>query len=316
MMKKQILFFTWWIIAGYVCIPRTAMSAEPVYAIIKSASLEQMDHVIAGFSESLPGASMRILNLEGRSNTRKIREFLQKEQPSLIICLGMLATTSTLTVEKTRPVLFAMTLDHFRFSESPQENVTGISMEIPPESLFTQFRILAPDIRAIGVPHHPAMPHAYIENAARAAKRLGITLISIEITSPREMLRALKRSALPFDSLWMVPDAKLYNQTTQTLPKLIKFSATNKKPLLAFSESFLKAGALFSISIDYRSLGSQLALLSRRILEDHVSPKDIPPMPPIGTFTVLNTDVARTLWGDGFDETEYEVDKFYPETTD
>ena len=82
--------------------------------------------------------------------------------------------------------------------------------------------------------------------------------------------------------------------------------------MLAFSEAFLKPGAFFSISIDYHGLGSQVALLTRQLLEDGKKPAQIAVAPPIGTYSVINKDTAEWLLGDELDEEIYdEVDKIY-----
>jgi putative ABC transport system substrate-binding protein len=127
------------------------------------------------------------------------------------------------------------------------------------------------------------------------------------------MEKMLKVNNIKFNGLWMIADFKLYNKKTRSLEKLIKFSLDNRKPLLAFSEPFIKAGSFFSVSTDNRSLGSQIALISKQVVHDKTLPSSIPVAPPIGTFTVINKNVAREILGDKFDESIiYQVDKVYP----
>ena len=116
-----------------------------------------------------------------------------------------------------------------------------------------------------------------------------------------------------FSGLWMLADTKLYNRESDAFETLISFSASRKIPILAFSEAFLNKGAYFSVSIDYRSLGSQIALISRRLIQDAATPSEIPVSPPLGTFTVINKTVAKLFAGDKFDENMLDLaDKVFP----
>ncbi|KPA10557.1 hypothetical protein MHK_009239 [Candidatus Magnetomorum sp. HK-1] len=55
-------------------------------------------------------------------------------------------------------------------------------------------------------------------------------------------------------------------------------------------------------------------MISKRVVQDLISPANIPVAPPIGTYTVINRDSAKLLIGDNFDESIYDdVDKIYPE---
>ena len=282
------------------------------YAFIKSRNLQQMNEVITGFTESFPDAKIAILDIEGKRNDKKIAEFIKINNPAVIICLGSLATGTTINVEKKIPIIFSMVINYRKYPELKQDNVTGISMEIPPVSLFTQFKMLLPEIDSIGVPFHPEASLEIIDAAVDSSTKMGIELIKMEVTNPNNIVDKLSNKPDNYTGLWMLADTKLYNQKTQAIYQLIAFSKEHKKPLLVFSEAFLKPGALFSISIDYNSLGSQTALISRQIVQDKIIPKNIQIAPPIGTYTVLNKEITELLLADDFDESIYdEVDKIY-----
>ncbi|MCP4129734.1 MAG: hypothetical protein GY754_01840 [bacterium] len=296
--------------------------AKEVYAFIKSKNLKQINQIINGYKGSFPGAKMVFLDLKGRKNPGKVKAFIRRTKPSVIICLGSLATKTTMRVEKKIPIIFTMVINYKRHKIHNVSNVTGVSMEIPALMLFTQFKMLMPSISSIGAPYHPQVSSEIIKDAKGASKLMNIKLVTIKVTDPDDIEDKLEERAKKFQGLWMLADTKLYNRKTEALDDLIEFAEDNKKPLLAFSEAFLKSGAFFSISIDYKSLGSQIAALSRRIVQDKVSPRRIPVALPIGTFTVINREVAKeileeTMSGEELDEALeglYEnVDKIYPE---
>ncbi len=291
----------------------SALAAENIYAFIKSADVKQFDEVINGFKDSYPDASIKILDLERQQDLQTVSTFISSNNPSAIICLGAGAAITAVSIEKKRPIIFSMVLNYQRYKQLKQPNVTGIAMEVMPATLFTQFRLLFPKLDSIGVPYHPEVSMEIVQDAISASKLLNLKILPIELSNPDEMEKKLAENNVKINGLWMIADFKLYNKKTQALESLIKFSLDNKKPLLAFSEPFIKAGSFFSVSTDNRSLGSQIALISKQVVHDKTAPSSIPVAPPIGTFTVINKNAAKEILGDKFDESIlYQVDKVYP----
>ena len=303
-----IIFF----IALFISAAANA-TAKNTFAVIKSKELQQIDLIIKGFTESFPEAAVVMLDLEGKSDTKKVADFIRKNRPSAIICLGALAANTTIAVEKEIPIIFSLVINYRRYNFLMQSNVTGISMEIPPLTLFSQFRLLMPAVNSIGIPYHPSASSEIVNDAEKAAAQLNIKLVKIPVEDPSKLGEFLSSRLAECSGLWMLADTQLYNLKTRALKELILFSKNNRKPLLAFSENFLKMGAFFSISIDYKSIGSQISLVSKRIVQDNIRPSMIPVSPPIGTYTVLNRIVAQKLMGAALDESIYDiVDKVYP----
>ncbi|OQX25288.1 MAG: hypothetical protein BWK80_16390 [Desulfobacteraceae bacterium IS3] len=288
--------------------------AKETCLFIESKELEQINTLIKGFSESFPNAEISVLDLKGERDTEKVKEFIGKTAPSVIVCFGSLSANTAIPLEKKIPIIFSMVINYSRYPELQQENVTGVSMEIPAETLFTQFRMLLPEIRSVGVPFHPSVSSEILTEAMNASKKVGIELVAVKVENPDEIKSRLAENEKKYSGLWMLADTRLYNSKTDAIYDLFSFSKEKKKPVLAFSEAFLKPGAFFSISIDYRSLGSQIAMISKRLVQDKTPASKIPVGPPIGTFTAINKNVASDLLGDKLDESIFdEVDKIYPE---
>lgn len=295
----------------------STLRAEEVYAFIKSADVKQFEDVISGFQESFPGVTVKILDLERQQDPQAVGNFITANKPSAIICLGAGAAITAASAEKKRPIIFSMVLNHQRYKQLKQSNVTGIAMEVMPATLFTQFRLLYPNLNSIGVPFNPEVSMEIVQDAINASELLDLKILPIEIKEPADMAGKLEEYNPKINALWMIADFKLYNKKTEALENLIKFSLDNKKPLLAFSEPFIKAGSFFSVSTDNRSLGSQIALICKQVVHDKTVPSSIPVSPPIGTFTVINKNVAKEIMGDKFDESIlYQVDKVFPAEED
>jgi ABC-type uncharacterized transport system substrate-binding protein len=76
-------------------------------------------------------------------------------------------------------------------------------------------------------------------------------------------------------------------------------AADKKKPLVVFSENFVRAGALFSVSPDYEATGQQIVVLAKKMLAKEVVRPTEPYLAkfhyPIGTYSVLNKKTAKKI---------------------
>ncbi|MBF0225322.1 MAG: hypothetical protein HQK76_07690 [Desulfobacterales bacterium] len=299
-------------ILSTVCFILSEALALEKYMLIKSMNLQQMEDVINGFKESLPIAPVFIYDMEGKANEKKIQEIITSEKPSVIITLGTLASESVVKIEKKIPVLFAMVINYKQYDFLRQNNVTGISMEIPPANLFTQLKMLVPEMDSVGVPYSSSFLSESLNEAFEASKLMGIKLVPFVVKNPQDITKDLTRKEQQFKGLWMIADTKLYNISTNAVLDLILFAKAKKKPLLVFSEAFLSRGAFFSLSINYKSLGSQLAVMVKLLVQEKRPLTELRIESPIGTYSVINKEIAKFLMGEKFDETMLEgLDKVY-----
>jgi len=270
-------------------------NAKNIYAFIKSEDLRQFNMVIAGFLHSFPKASIAIFNLEGKKTETGVADFIRAKKPTVIICFGSLAANLTSLVETEIPIIFTMVINYKRYLVLRQNNVTGVSMEIPPAKLFKQFKKLIPTIKSIGVPFHPSASAEIVQDALQASKQMGINLVSIKVIDPNDIKAQLFKYMDKYNGLWMLADTKLYNDETNAFQELLTFAKTHQRPLMVFSEAFLRPGALFSISIDQQSLGSQIARIAKKIVKDKVPPAKIPVAPPLKIYKVMTKESTKLL---------------------
>ncbi len=286
--------------------------------VVKSANLRQFNQVVLGLQSNLSAKlyKLHIITINKSYSKEKVHHFLSKNKISLVICLGEVAAVYFAQLQSKVPVLFSLVLNYQRFKSLRKKHVAGISMEISSQNLFAQFRLLYGGLKKIVLPYHPKASSEVVEEAKRSANFLGVTLTAIPIQSAKVIIEKLHGRKSKFDSIWMISDFKLYNSSTFSKVKdLFGFAKKNKKPVFVSSDVFLKTGGLFSVSVDYLSLGSQLALLTNRVTKNSEKMERIGVMLPIGTRTVLNMKVARELVEHGVlgEEVlyEYEADVFY-----
>ena len=271
-------------------------------ALVKSADFKQYKEVTLGAKKNLAveDYDLHIISVSRGLGEKQIENFIKKKQIRLVIALGERAAVLLARSDTKIPILFAMVLNYKRLKELNKKHITGISMEISSENLFTQFKLLHSGLKKLALPYHPDASQEIINDAKKSAPRSGISLFTMPLKRSNLLTKTLYNSRASFDSIWMISDFKLYNKNTmKEVRKFFSFANQNSKPIFVSSEAFLRAGGLFSVSIDYLSLGSQLALLTNRIIKNKEKVKKIKVATPIGTKTVLNVKVAQMLLDEG-----------------
>jgi ABC-type uncharacterized transport system substrate-binding protein len=92
------------------------------------------------------------------------------------------------------------------------------------------------------------------------------------------------------DFVIVLPDSSLYNNTT--VSPLIVASLENQLPLVAFSSSFVRAGAAVGIYPDFHDIGAQTAGLAVRYCATQAA---LPEEGPRKLTVAVNQRVARLL---------------------
>lgn len=269
----------------------SASAEAGVIAVLKDSNLTAYNAPIAAFQK---GVSDRVViyDLGGElEKGKEIAQQLAQVPPDLVLALGAKSAFSARKYITQVPVVYALVLNPEKYGLS-QPNVTGISLELPPETVFTQYKMFAPNISRVGV-IYSAGSEAQVTRAEQAVTGLGIKFVRAPVSDPGEVAGAFDRIKGSIDSLWMLPDVVVL--TPDNFRLLLARSLAAKLPYLGFSENFVKAGALVSVSPDYAAIGSQAATIARQILEEKQAPSSLPPAAPIGTHLAVNVDTAKTL---------------------
>jgi putative ABC transport system substrate-binding protein len=185
----------------------------------------------------------------------------RRHAPKVIIAIGQKALTLVAGRVTDLPIVYATVL----FPEKhglTGENITGVPLEIPAAAQLAKFQLVAPRAKRIGVIYGKDSG-AIVEDATRAAKSLGLTIVAKAVTSSREVGDALDEMEDRIDALWLVPDAKIVNK--DVFAYLLRETLDDGIPLFGFLEGFTEAGALASIAPDYGDIGAKAADLARRV---------------------------------------------------
>lgn len=296
--RTSTVIACWFVIGWLLWLnyrPIPAVAAPPKVAVIVSQDSPLYVEVVNGFRASVVAAGVRegieVYSLRGNSgNASDVLRQFKGEPPAMFVTVGSLATQAVLAEHGEVPVVASLTphLEKLRI----KGNLTGVGFEFSLESQFEAMRRLLPELSTVGVLYSPKENQEIIDTASKLAKRVGLTLISRPVSTPRELPDALESLANNIDLLWGITDQVVVSP--QTAEPILLFSFRNSIPFAGLSASWVKAGSLYALERDYGDIGAQCAEMALRILDKTV-PQTIQVVQPRKMLFSINLKTARSM---------------------
>lgn len=256
-----------WLIVGSG-LPYLGWAAD--VAIIKAANIVPYQEAVAGFKEKFNGQITEYVLTPGKDIKDELELKVQKKQIHILFSLGTDALVLTKGYANNIPLVYAFVLDPDAvltpLSTLERAHVTGVTMNIPAHAQFTELLKLRPKTQRVGVVYDPSRSQALVDDARRAARALGLTLVDRPIQSTAEAIDAYSALRDAAEVIWMVPDATAISP--ESLKFLMLFSLRNNLPVIGISDKYVKMGAFFALSFDARDMGRQAGELANRLLSD------------------------------------------------
>ncbi|MBI5874992.1 MAG: ABC transporter substrate-binding protein [Deltaproteobacteria bacterium] len=239
-------------------------------AAVKSVDIVPYREAVNGFKNVVNKRVHEyvIMDEKGMDNSVVLR--LKEQKTDLIFALGTDALALAKGEFKNTPVVFAFVLNPDAvigkdIDAVAQGNIKGIDMIAPPMEQFNALLEIAPKVKRIGVIYDPSKTQDIINDAAIAAKSLGLTLVTREIKSGGEAIDAVSDMEGKIDALWMAPDTTAI--TRESIEYMLLFSFRNRVPVIGISDKYVKEGALLALSFDSEDMGRQAGEVAMKILE-------------------------------------------------
>jgi putative tryptophan/tyrosine transport system substrate-binding protein len=178
----------------------------------------------------------------------------------------------------------------------PGGNVTGTTVAHVAASKYIELlKEAVPRLARIALLWDPTVPGFALPPTAEklevTARKLGLTLASIEVQRPEDVERALGRVAEEQPgALFVVPIGALAAHMQQ----VIDFAARHRLPAIYPSRPFVEAGGLMSYGYDRNLLVKRAASYIDRILKG-AKPADLPVEQPTKLELVINMKTAKDL---------------------
>jgi putative ABC transport system substrate-binding protein len=290
------------LLVPFLCLLAKDVSAQEIkLAIVFSDSLETTLRTIKGIKSgiTLQNATTSFVEFycpaQSDSIEQKIAE-LSRLNPKLILTIGSYATQIVSNRIKDKPIIFSSVLNpevsgFVKSLTTPGGNITGASLDIPPDIQFKYFKRVIKGLKKVGVLYTNETENM-IPPATALAKAAGLELIAIKITGEKEIPAALEKLNRSVDGFWSVADANLFSPSSTRF--ILLNTLRNGKPFMGFSKNMVESGALFALDYDYKDIGRQAGRIALEVLAGR-HPSTIPVAVPGIIWFHYNEKTAKHI---------------------
>ena len=166
------------------------------------------------------------------------------------------------------PGVFTMVVDPVKNgliqkNGAPTGSMTGVLVDVSPRIQFSHLKKIMQGKNRAGVIYDPSVSSFVVAQYMKHAEEFGFRIVDIPVISKEEVPPSVESLKGKADYILSVVDNTVYN--VQSIQFILRFSITNKVPLIGFSAPQVKAGALLAFYCHYPSLGTQAARLMSAI---------------------------------------------------
>jgi ABC-type uncharacterized transport system substrate-binding protein len=263
-------------------------------AVLASPDVEAYRQAIDGLKAGLRGgpAVLRVFALESSGGKLSLPAAFVREPRTLVVAMGSEAARalSESPVEATAIYTMALRADVSPAGASRQKIVSTISLDVPMDALAVRLKELFPGKNRVGIIRQTEWRGPSSTRLQADARQAGIVAVIADCRKAEDLLRVFLSLKDKVDFVWCLPDGSLYNSAT--VQAVLIASLNNRIPVIGFSASFVRAGALLGVYSDFHCVGAQTAEAVQNYLADRPMPAQQYPK----TFeTAVNQRVTRLL---------------------
>ncbi|MEK7275146.1 MAG: ABC transporter substrate-binding protein, partial [Candidatus Desantisbacteria bacterium] len=246
------------------CLVSDVCTAETRIAIVISRQIQPYMAVVHEIKTGIDAVCYEYHLNGDKKNIRKIMQEILSKKPDIIVAVGTEAAEGCCGNTSGIPTVFTMVLNPYILNL----NMSGVAMDVSAIEQMQVLQKILPKAKKIGVIYNPAVSSSLIA-AAKKNQRNDIFLIASPVSSVSQIMPALKNMLdQQIDAFWLIPDPIVASQTMTKY--ILETTLKANVPVIAPSPSFVKNGALFSVSAAYDKIGKQTVKIIQRILSSGV----------------------------------------------
>jgi len=235
--------------------------------VVQSAEIKPFSEAIEGFEE-VCGCSIREIITLAPDNPDVVSR-IRSLRPDGVLAVGMESLLRLQSV-KAIPVFYTMGSSLPRSFQNAH-NVSGVNMLVSPDQYGEDVLQILPGLKRVGFIYNPANTGQYAERLIRVFRSHSVNVIARQARNPGDAPRLLEDMKGKVDALLLLPDATV--TTPEVLNVMLMHSFRNSVPIIAFSEKYVRMGALAAITVSPRDLGIQAGEIARARLADNAGHK-------------------------------------------
>lgn len=141
---------------------------------------------------------------------------------------------------------------------SAPKNHKVLYIDQPPHRYISLAKEAFPDLKSLGYLYGD-ISILYVDELRRVLESRSMELVAGHVSPKMKLPRDLKGTFMQSDALLLMPDPYLYNR--RSVQGVLLASFRYKRPLISYSESFVKAGALMGLFSKPKDIGRDTAEL-------------------------------------------------------
>jgi ABC-type uncharacterized transport system substrate-binding protein len=281
------------LLAVLLSLPFVAHAYTGVTIVITEDSAENQDFVDA-FKQEIS---------TNKNSVLKVSVLLLKdadklelaENSELVVALGTKALYASSKLKHTTPVLsvFTPSLEFNRIladSKRNYDNFSAVMLDQPYARQLMLIKNVLPAAKNVSMLLGSSSTQ-YAKLYQETAQKKSFNIRQHNIYQQAEIIPKLKQSFNESDVFLAVADEHIFN--SDTAKSIILMSYQYQKPIFAFSQAFVQAGALASVYSEIKQVAKQSAEIA---IKSHKAPALLPPPQTPKYFSVMvNHQVAHML---------------------
>lgn len=248
----------------------TAYGGEPRVAVLVSRDIRPYIAAGEGIRAVLfekADASVELFSLEKITGKRReiLIKRLEKGDFSLFIPIGPEAVrlVSKIITPKSTPWLYSMILNPPDVSAAAA-SACGVPLDIPAWKQLEMVRRGLPTVKRLGLLYDPRFNADFFANAAAQAGLSKLDIVSMSVSSKKEIPAVLKRYGEKIDALWLIPDQTVISESI--VQYIIKEALFRDTPVIGYNRFFYESGAALAFVFDYTEIGKQTGRMAVDVL--------------------------------------------------
>ncbi len=281
---------------GSVCVclaivPAQAMAARVAVVLSNDATpYQEVYQVIRAYLDDTPQEAVRLyaddLTPAALNDAR------------LVVAVGVEAADTLTALPEQPPVLailvpraWYLKAGHARPATASRRKLSTIYLDQPFERQARLIRLALPDVRRVGV-LLSVEQSSVVNELDDALRAQGLSLVHATLTPNERLITPLETVLSEADLLLALPDPLVFNRNTAQ--SLFLTSYRYRDPVLGYSRSLTRAGALLSLHSSPAQIGRQAAEWIDRAIQGAAVLLPPPAYPSYFSISV-NDQVARSL---------------------
>jgi len=236
--------------------PSRELPPEARVAVLATGNSQHEKHLQEAVKNAL-GDRGEIFHIQNAGDSgREASTRVSSNKYSAVVVLDSGAVPLSRKLENKR-IYFGQSFD-YQLADQMGERFRGVSIVPDAKPVFQVLHSLDTRPKTIGIIAGSELK-PMIQFIEQQARIFDYRIVFRQVNNDREFLYQAKRAAKDVDIYWLLPDSRVLSGVTIT--QFMRWAVKESKPVISFTPSLLKLGALMSVVVDDNSVAENIRQL-------------------------------------------------------